>query len=126
MARNQKYDFGQLMTLQGQASAPASPLSGSPALFGMIPGVALVDEDPVTGRTTLAINGVWLLLVNASAQVNNGDSLYIDTTTLVISKDTNDRFIGKAYDEDVVFGAQLIANGESATIGVLLGGYAEP
>src|SRR5262245_46850948 len=130
MAANQMFDFGGLWTLSGKASVPASPLSGSPALFGTIPGVALVDED-ADGYCTLAINGVWSLSVyahngSAGAAINNGDSLYIDATSLVISKDTNDRFIGKAYDRTTAFGSQLIASGAVGTIGVLLSGYAEP
>lgn len=63
-------------------SAPASPVSGDPVVYGQIPGVALITED-VAGLTTIALDGVFTLSVKGeNASGNNavaaGDILYYE------------------------------------------------
>jgi predicted RecA/RadA family phage recombinase len=124
MAKNQVFDFGKLKTLSGKTDTPTTPASGSPILFGQIPGVCLVSED-ANGYSVMAINGVWDLKVyglngSGAVAVNNGDKLYINSSTQVISKVATDIFFGYVVDPTTTHGSQVIASGAVGTVRVLL------
>jgi predicted RecA/RadA family phage recombinase len=119
MATNQVFDFGGLHTLAVACSAPATPASGDPVLFGQIPGVALIDEQ-ADGLTTIAMNGVWELSVEGANGAGNtavavGDILYYDSAaTVKINKDnTNGVRFGYALE--------AVSSGATATIRVKVG-----
>lgn len=102
-------------SLSVACSAPATPNSGDPVLYGQIPGVALIDED-AAGLTTIAIDGVFDLPVKGetttNAAVSVGDILYYDAG--VINRDSSNgvRF-GYALD--------AVNSGSTTTIRVLVG-----
>jgi predicted RecA/RadA family phage recombinase len=119
MAKNQVHDDGGLVTYDVACSAPTTPASGDPVLYGQLPGVALTAEN-AAGLTTIATNGVWLLDVeganNAGATaVAVGDILYYDTAaTVKINKDnTNGVRFGYALD--------AVGSGATANIRVKVG-----
>lgn len=124
MATNQIFDFGKLKTLMGKTNTPTTPASGSPVLFGTLPGVCLVTEGS-DGYCSIAISGAWSLKVygldgSGGSAVNNGDKLYINASTQVISKVATDVFLGWATDRTTVYGSQLVASGATGTITVTL------
>lgn len=102
-------------SLRVQCTAPTTPSSGDPVLYGQIPGVALTDED-ADGYTTIALDGVWDLQVKGEtttdAAVNAGDILYYDSG--VINKDSSN---------GIRFGYALagVSSGATSTIPVLIG-----
>jgi predicted RecA/RadA family phage recombinase len=63
MATNRKYESGKQLAVA--CTAPATPSSGDPVLFGQRPGVALTDED-AAGLTTVQFDGVFDLSVQPS------------------------------------------------------------
>ncbi len=109
MATNRVYEKGTQLALA--CTAPATPASGDPVLFGQLPGVALTAEDTVTGLTTVQTDGVFNLSVkgennSGNVAVTAGDTLYYDAVaTVKINKDvTNGVRFGYAL-EDVQSGA---------------------
>lgn len=112
MATNNIYAWRRSLSVQ--CTAPATPASSDPVLFGQLPGVALTDED-ADGYTTVAFDGVWALPVTAKASadtaVSAGDVLYYDAGA--ISRDSSGVPYGVALD--------AVAAGATSTIGVLLG-----
>lgn len=96
-------------------SAPTTPASGDPVLYGQIPGVALTDEG-ADGITTVALDGVFNLPVKGetttNAAVSAGDIVYYDAG--VINKDATN---------GVRFGYALaaVSSGATTTIPVEIG-----
>ena len=125
MAKNQVYNFGTLKTLDGKTNTPTTPASGSPIMFGTLPGICLVSEDSA-GYCTMAISGAWDVLVyglngSGAVAVNNGDKVYISSSQ-VISKVATDTLFGTVVERDTVMGAQVIASGAVGTVTVVLFG----
>ncbi|GII87069.1 hypothetical protein Ssi03_50590 [Sphaerisporangium siamense] len=113
MATNTEHMWTKSLSVP--CTAPTTPNSGDPVLYGQLPGVALIDEQ-ADGLTTIALDGVFRLPVKGetttNAAVNAGDILYYDSG--VINKDSSNgvRF-GYALD--------AVASGATTTIGVLVG-----
>lgn len=85
MALNQKYNDGDQIDLAATAhiGAGVNPASGDPVMVGDLPGVALTDEDTVTGLTAVKTNGVYELAVTghngtAGAAIAAGDIVNFD------------------------------------------------
>lgn len=118
MATNRVYERGCQIPLA--CTAPTTPSSGDPVLFGQLPGVALTDEDTVTGLTTVQTDGVFDLSVKGENNAGNvavtaGDILYYDSAaTVKINKDnTNGVRFGYALED--------VTSGATATIKVKIG-----
>jgi predicted RecA/RadA family phage recombinase len=114
MATNRIYERGVELSLA--ATAPATPSSGDPVLFGEIPGVALTDEDD-DGNTTIAFEGVFELSVDgqgpsAAAEITAGDIVYYDGGEINVD-DTNGTRFGYALEG--------VASDATATIQVKVG-----
>ena len=117
MATNRKYESGKQLAVA--CTAPATPSSGDPVLFGQRPGVALTDED-AAGLTTVQFDGVFDLSVQAvnnggNSAVAAGDKLYYEAgQTPVLNKDNvSGVFFGYAKE--------AILEGATATIEVIVG-----
>lgn len=109
MATNQKYEDGDQLSVA--VTAPTTPSSGDPVLFGVLPGVALTDEDD-DGNTTVAFKGVYNLSVKAeSGNITPSTALYYD------SADAN---LNDASSGNTAFGFALgsVTSGATATIPV--------
>lgn len=109
MPTNKKFDSAAGLSVI--CTAPASPDSGDPVLYGYMTGIALKDENS-DGITPVDFStGVWELTVVASAgAVAVGDALFLDATGATISNDSTGSFFG--------FAMEVIASG-SAAIDVL-------
>lgn len=98
---------------------PASPKSGDPVRYGQRPGVALKDENPDTGKTSVQFEGEATLSVKAvdgsgNSAVAEGDILYyVDADTPVLSK--------KATGVRYGYAGGAIAGGQTADINVIIG-----
>jgi predicted RecA/RadA family phage recombinase len=117
MATNMVYADGDQLAVA--CTAPTTPASGDPVLYGQRPGVALTDEDS-DGLTTVAFKGVFNLSVKGeNASGNNavaaGDILYYEAgQTPVLNKDaTNGVRFGYA--------GGAVSSGATATIPVHVG-----
>ena len=117
MATNQVLERADQMSVV--CTAPATPASGDPVLFGQRPGVALTDER-TDGETTVKFSGSYLLSVEGANNAGNtavaaGDILYYDAAaTVKINKDnTNGVRFGYAGAE--------VASGATAIIEVIIG-----
>lgn len=123
MATNLIQDDG-LILANIAATAPTTPVSGSPVRYGSLTGVALTNEGEggnSSGNITMDMGQrVWDLLVHDSggAGISVGDALYFDDTatgsgtTTNINKDgTNGYFFG--------FALEAISAGSQDTIKVL-------
>ncbi|MBP2704407.1 DUF2190 family protein [Microbispora sp. RL4-1S] len=113
MATNNVHMWNE--TLRVQCTAPTTPASGDPVVFGQLPGVALTDEDD-DGYTTIALDGTWNLPVKGetttNAAISAGDTLYYDLG--VINKDsTNGTRFGYALAG--------VSSGATTTIPVRVG-----
>lgn len=102
-------------SLRVQCTAPTTPASGDPVLFGQIPGVALTDED-ADGYTTIALDGDWNLPVKGETTTNAaiaaGDILFYDGG--VINKDSTN---GVRYG----YALAPVSSGATTTIPVRVG-----
>ena len=111
---------------------PASPVSGDPVRFGTIVGVADVNEDATTGKTTIETDCIAELAVkgvdgSGNVAVNAGDKIYyVDADAPKLSKKATGTPFGIAYgnaltDNGVeVLSGQLVASGATTTIRVLV------
>lgn len=116
MATNTKFAEGRF--INGAMTAPTTPASGDPCVFGQVPGVALTAED-ADGNTTIDTGGVYALSVkgiNASgnAAVAAGDIVYYtsgDTPPLSV-KATGVRF---------GYAMAAVTSGATTTINVKVG-----
>jgi hypothetical protein len=117
MAKNEVFENADNLAVA--VTQPASPVSGSPVLYGQRPGVALVDKDTVSGLTTCTFKGQYLLSVKGvdaggNAAVAEGDLLYyVAGDTPVLSK----KVAGVRFG----YAGGAIASGQTATIPVTLG-----
>lgn len=100
-------------------TAPATPASGDPVLFGQLPGVALITEE-TDGVTTVALDGVFNLPVKGEGSAGNaaiaaGDVIYYEAgQTPPLNKDaTNGVRFGYA--------GAAVASGATTTIPVEVG-----
>lgn len=116
MATNAKFDAGDQLSVV--CTAPTTPASGGPVLFGKRPGVAVTDER-TAGDTTVAFKGVYTLSVagidgSGNAAIAAGDILYYtdgDTPKINV-KTTGTRF---------GYAKEAVTSGATATIEVILG-----
>jgi predicted RecA/RadA family phage recombinase len=77
--------------LQVAASYPATPTSGTPVVFGSIPGVALTDED-ANGDITMDCGGVYDLPVAVATTVGAIIYFEVSGSTLIVTAGSNIRF----------------------------------
>lgn len=83
-------------------SHPTTPTSGSPVRWGVKAGIALTDEDTVTGKTTVKFNGCATISVkgidgSGNSAVATGDALYYtDADTPPVSKKATGTLIAHA------------------------------
>jgi hypothetical protein len=102
MATNITRELGDQLAVT--VSHPTTPTSGSPVRWGVKAGVALTDEDTVTGKTTVKFNGCAALTVkgidgSGNSAVATGDALYYtDADTPPVSKKATGTLIGHAVD----------------------------
>lgn len=117
MAKNFIYEEGDAIPLA--ATDPTTPVSGGPLLCGQLPGVAVADEDPVSGLTSTKTNGVPTLSVkgvngSGSIAVAAGDIIYyVSGDTPVLSK--------KATGVRFGYALGVVGSGATATIPVKIG-----
>lgn len=120
MAKNQKFERNSPLKM----SVIAGTVSGEPVAKGSLSGVALNDRD-ADGFATVAREGVYKVPVVASTDdssptggssaVAEGDKLYVNAATGVVSKDTSGTvFFGWA--------TEAVSAGQQATIAVALSG----
>lgn len=114
MATNRIYEAGKFLALA--ATYPATPSSGDPVLVGLLPGVAVTDEDSTTLKTSIDFGpSVYDLSVVAShGAIAAGDTVFASQASpIVLSNDP---------EGGVPFGTALeaIASG-TATINVKVG-----
>ncbi|GAA0719940.1 hypothetical protein Drose_06235 [Dactylosporangium roseum] len=121
MAKNITREIGNQLAVT--VSHPATPASGDPVRWGNKAGVALTDEDTVTGKTTVKFDGCATLAVKGignggNVAVAEGDDLfYTDGDTPPVSKKsngTNSTRIGNANG--------AVGSGATATIEIRLAG----
>lgn len=129
---NPQSDYN-LQVIPTAISPVTTPTSGSPVLFGQLPGVC--QEDALSdGSVVISTKGVFDLTVNGvndsgNSAVNAGDKLYFTGGhSKVLSKEaTGSVFFGYAFSPSgsgqatVAAGSQLIASGSSGIIGVKVG-----
>lgn len=117
MAKNTVYMWTESLPLV--CTAPASPQSGDPVLYGQLPGVALAPKD-TNNVTTVALNGVFELSVKGENNAGNtavaaGDVLYYEAgQTPPINKDN---VAGVRYGTAMA----AVASGATTTIPVRVG-----
>lgn len=98
---------------------PAVPASGDPCRVGQRPGVALITEDSVDGKTTVQFDGEFRLSVKAidgggNSAVAVGDILYyVDADTPPLSKKNTGVRFGYA--------SEAVTSGATAAIKVMVG-----
>lgn len=112
---------------------PASPVSGDPVRWGLIPGVAEVTMDAVTSLTTVILSCIAELSVKGVDQSGNsavaaGDKLYyVDADTPKISKKNTGTPYGTAFGNALTDNSAdtrtgtLVSSAGTATIRVLVG-----
>lgn len=131
MATNMRRD--KAVRLSVVCTAPATPVSGDPVLYGQRPGVAVTDENTgstpdetgnAAGYTSVQFEGAFMISVKGidgggNSAVVGGDILYYTAgdNPPVSKKATGVRF-GYAGDGD---GGTLVAAGATTTIPVTLG-----
>lgn len=114
-------NLDSLTPIRVACSHPATPSSGDPVRFGVLPGVALDDEDS-GGDTTVDIRArVYDLTVddNAGTGISPGDTIYYhDTGTGTPTTSLNN----SATAADAVFGISLgtVATNATTSIRVLV------
>lgn len=129
MATNMRRKYNEKLVASVICSAPATPASGDPVLYGTVPGIALTAESAggnAAGYTSVAFDGDWLLPVkgadgSGNAAVNPGDKLYYDSGE--INKDvTNGVEFGVAMESSAgLTPTPLVASGATTTIVVRVG-----
>ena len=118
MATNITREIGNQLAVT--VSHPTTPSSDDPVRWGVKAGVALTDEDAVTGKTTVKFDGCATLSVkgvdgSGNSAVAEADALYyVDADTPPISKKTSGVLIGHAMG--------AVSSGATATIEVRLAG----
>ena len=130
MAKNMRRSSGDELPVV--CTAPTTPVSGDPVVYGQRPGVALTDESAAdtaisgnpTGFTSVKFSGVFDLSVKGIDGVGNsavaaGDILYYTAgdTPPLSKKATGVRF-GYAGDGQT---GNLVASGATTTIPVTIG-----
>jgi predicted RecA/RadA family phage recombinase len=122
MAKNMRRAYSPEKTLAVPVSSPASPNSGDPCIYGVLPCVALTNKNDggnATGNTTVATDGDWLLSVKGidaggNSAVAAGDALYYTgADTPPVSKKATGTLFGVAIG--------TVTSGATATIEVRLG-----
>jgi predicted RecA/RadA family phage recombinase len=114
VAKNIVHEIGDALGVV--VTHPAVPKSGDPCRVGQCPGVALIDEDPDDGLTTVKFNGVALLSVKGEAgAIAVGDIVYYDDADAVHLNNSSSGNIRFGYAWGVV------GNGATATIPVKIG-----
>lgn len=117
MAKNQVFPYTKTRSLA--ATAPATPASGDPVLFGQIPGVALTAER-ADGTTTIALDGVFTLSVKGETTVDAaiaaGAIVYYDSAATP-HKLNADSANGVRFG----YALEAVASGATATIQVEVG-----
>lgn len=122
MAKNMRRAYSVEKTLAVPVSSPASPNSGDPCVYGQLPCIALVNKNDggnVTGNTTVATDGDWLVPVkgidgSGNHAVAAGDLVYFtagDTPPLSVKA------------TGVLWGVAIgtVSSGQTATVEVRLG-----
>lgn len=118
MAENRVYEHARIMDVT--VTHPTTPTSGDPVRFRHRVGVALINENSVTGKTVVDFEGVYDLSVKGIDDAGNvavaaGDDLYYtDADTPPISKKESAYYAGKALE--------AVSSGATATIRVALPG----
>jgi hypothetical protein len=95
-------------------TTPAVPTSGCPILYGNLTGIALGILDPTTLQTVVDFGpGIWDIPVAATggAQVNPGDTLFINAAGTVVSNIAAGFFYGIALE--------VVPIGTTVTINVM-------
>lgn len=110
--------FRRAAQLSVACTAPTTPASGDPVLYGQRPGVCLVAED-TNGLATVAFEGAFNLSVKGingagNAAIAEGDIVYYTAgdTPPVSVKATGVRF---------GYAAGAVTSGSTSTITVILG-----
>jgi predicted RecA/RadA family phage recombinase len=117
MAKNVIYNNGNRLAVA--VTAPASPVSGDPVLYGQLPGVALVTKDATSGLTSCQFQGVAAFSVkgyngSANTAIAEGDVVYYKAgATPVLQVDSSGVRFG------IAMGA--VASGATTTINVRIG-----
>ncbi len=117
MATNVTREIGNQLAVT--VSHPTAPVSGDPCRWGEKVGVALADEDTVTGKTTVKFDGCATFSVkgvdgSGNSAVAVGDILYyVDADTPKLSK--------KATGVRFGYAAGTVGSGSTATITVEVG-----
>lgn len=73
--------------------------SGSPVIIGSVVGIAQVDIAPGASGSVVVDDAVVELGKTASLAISQGDKLYINTGTLLITKTNTDKQIGFAFED---------------------------
>jgi predicted RecA/RadA family phage recombinase len=149
MAKNKLFENGRQLSF----AAPAGVVSGQPVMpGGTLAGVASADVGAGTatapdtvGLVAVDLEGVYLLPVTgvtvlspaSGSAVNSGDLIYADTdgmtdsvtgmyTGFTLTKNSSGKLFGTAVPGPTIAAEskQLIASGQTATIGVRLKGQA--
>lgn len=125
MAKNLNF-LAEAYTIDAAATHPATPASGSPCVFGRLPGVSLTAER-ADGKTTIQFRGTFTVSAQGVGNSGNsaivaGDQLYYDINAgsdPVINKKTQS---GSPLVATVPFGIALegVGSGQTAAIKVLL------
>lgn len=114
MAKNRKFANGRQLSVV--CTAPATPASGDPVLFGERPGVALEDEAS-DGSTSVDFGGVYALPVKGAdgagnAAVAAGDIVYYDGGEINVDATNGTRF---------GYAMAAVVSGATTTIDVIVG-----
>src|SRR5438477_9642738 len=119
MATNEVYSFPERWLLALVTTDPATPTSSSPVRAGELTGVATVDKDTSSNKTSVDW-GFAVYTLSVKAVNNSGNSAvalydniyYVDADTPKLSKkSTTGHFFGMALE--------TITSGSTATIQVL-------
>lgn len=120
MAKNEV--FRDADRLQVACSAPATPVSGDPVIYGQRPGVCEVSESAdglasvkFSGEFTFSVKGVTTAAANSA--VAEGDILYyVAANTPPLSK-----AVGDSGAVRFGYAAAAVGSGLTATIPVIIG-----
>lgn len=122
MATNRVYEEGNQLALTVSAVNGSGTgnlvKSGDPGALGILPFVALVDED-ADGKATCAMVGVFNLAVvgedaDGNAAIAEGDAIYWDNTGGKLNADATGVYFGVALED--------VGSGATTTIMVRLSG----
>jgi predicted RecA/RadA family phage recombinase len=110
MANNQVYPYAEVLPVV--CTEPAAPNAGDPVRFGFLTGVAVEDEDTITGLTVVDFGQrVWDLSVadSVGGGIAVGDTLFYDSGTDALNNTTTGTPFGYAL-EVVGVGATTVIN----------------